>query len=114
MSVTTLPIIENTYQVYKHIVALNTKVPKIHRYTLCAETEKSILALLELPYMAGAAPKAQKSAYLLRAQARLEIIRLHLRLYLEFGLGSETWLFQLQSALEETGRMLGGWLKSSY
>lgn len=64
--------------------------------------------------MAQHAPKAHKSAYLLKAQAYVELIRLKLRLYLELELANETKLFQLQSALDESGRMLGGWLKSSY
>jgi len=37
---------------------------------------------------------------------------LKLRLCLELKLANETKIFQAQSALEEIGRMLGGWLKS--
>jgi len=62
--------------------------------------------------MAKNAPKPMKAAYLLRASAHQEICMLKLRLCLELKLANETKIFQTQSALEETGRMLGGWLKS--
>ncbi|PIZ63186.1 hypothetical protein COY17_01025 [Candidatus Saccharibacteria bacterium CG_4_10_14_0_2_um_filter_52_9] len=58
------------------------------------------------------APKAHKAAYLLKAQAQLDILRLKLRLYMELKLANETKLFQLHAELQEAGRMLGGWLKS--
>lgn len=62
--------------------------------------------------MAKHAPKSMKTAYLLKAIARLEIARLKLRLFLELALANETKIFQIQAMLEETGRMLGGWIKS--
>lgn len=108
----TLPIIEKTYGVYKQLVLCNVKLEKAHRYGLGVSAQKSVLTLLELLFMARAAPKPQKAAYLLKAQAVLEVLRLKLRLYLELKLANETKLFQMQADLQETGRMLGGWLKS--
>ena len=62
--------------------------------------------------MAGYAPKAHKSTYLIKAQALLDSVRLRLRLCLELGIAKGTSVFQLQKDLEEVGRMLGGWAKS--
>ncbi len=109
----TLPIIEKTYQVYKTLSGVNAKLDKAHRYGLGVSTEQSVLSLLEQLFTAQHAPKAHKAAYLLKAQAQLDTTRLKLRLYLELKLANETKLFQLQADLQETGRMLGGWLKST-
>ncbi len=107
-----LPIIEKTYQVYKQLAAVNTKLEKAQRYSLGVSTEQSVLNLLELLLTAQHASKAHKGVYLLKAQAQLDTLRLKLRLYMELKLTNETKLFQMQAELQETGRMLGGWLKS--
>lgn len=91
---------------------MNTKLEKAHRYSLGSETERASLELLELLLTASFAPKTHKAPYLLKAQAKLGVLRLRFRLYLELGLANETKVFQIQSDLQEAGRMLGGWLKS--
>lgn len=108
----TLPIIEKTYGVYKQLVAANAKLEKTHRYGLGASSEQSVLSLLELLFVSQHATKVQKPVYLLKAQSVLDVLRLKIRLYLELKLANETKLFQMQADLEESGRMLGGWLKS--
>lgn len=108
----TLPIIEKTYGAYKQLAVLNSKLEKPHRYGLGVSTEQSVLVLLELLFMAQHAPKTYKGVYLLKAQAQLDTLRLKFRLYLELKLTNETKIFQMQSDLQEIGRMLGGWLKS--
>jgi len=62
--------------------------------------------------MAKNAPKPIKVSYLIKAQSYLEIAVLKLRLFLELEIANETKIFQTQSKLAETGRMLGGWIKS--
>lgn len=64
--------------------------------------------------MAKNAPKHLKGSYLIKATASLEVVKMKLRLYIEFQLVNETRVFQLQSKIEEIGKMLGGWLKSTY
>lgn len=112
-SVISLPIIEKTYGVYKLTIQINAKLPKIHRYSLGGETEKGILSLTELLLMAGYAPKTHKSIYLTKAQAQLDMLHLRFRLYLELGIANETTILQIQPQLDEAGRMLGGWAKST-
>lgn len=107
-----LPILNRVYDVYKTIDSLNEKLPKHKRYGLGSSTEESVLQLLEHLFMAKYAPKSHKAGFLLRAQAQLDTLRLKLRLYLELKLVNATRVMQLQAALEEIGRMLGGWLKS--
>lgn len=110
----TLPIIEKTYQIYKTITDINQKVTKAQRYGLGMSAEQTTLTLLEALVTAQHAPKTHKAVYLLKAQTQLDVLRLKIRLYIELKLANETRLFQVQANLQDTGRMLGGWLKSVY
>lgn len=100
------------YRLYKQVVDLNTKLPKIHRYGLGQSLENSVLELLEELIMAKNAPKALKASYLIKALAQQEVATFKLRLYLELKLANETKIFQSQANLQDIGRMAGGWLKS--
>ncbi|MBI5754577.1 four helix bundle protein [Candidatus Peregrinibacteria bacterium] len=108
-----LPIINKTYEAYKNIIELHSKLEKRWRYSLALGLENSILDFMEILVMAKSAPKTLKAAYLLKGMGKLEISILKLRLLLELKLVNETKLFQLQTQLAEIGRMLGGWLKAT-
>ncbi|MFT7184280.1 MAG: hypothetical protein ACI9QC_000618 [Oceanicoccus sp.] len=112
-SMSSLPIINKSYELYKVIIETNQGLSKRWKYGLGISLENSILDMLEQLLMAKNAPKPMKAGYLLKASSKLESSRLKARLMLELKLANETKLFQAQSQFEEIGRMLGGWLKSS-
>lgn len=91
----TLPIINRTYDLYKHVAGITSHMEKRWRYSIGQSIEQSVLDCLSELIMAKNAPKQLKAGYLIRASAH-----------------GETQIFQAQSALQEIGRMLGGWLKS--
>lgn len=62
--------------------------------------------------MAKYAPKATKGTYMLKAQAKIDILKLRLRLMLDLKIADETQLFKNQETLIDIGRMLGGWYRS--
>jgi hypothetical protein len=101
------------YDVYSRATDVTMNFPKMWRYGLGVSLEQSILDCLSELILAKNAPRSLKAAYLLRANAYLEIIILKLRLALEKKLANETKLFQIQANLSEVGRMLGGWLKAT-
>ncbi|HLC94084.1 MAG TPA: four helix bundle protein [Patescibacteria group bacterium] len=109
-----LSIINSSYALYKSVVDITNHLEKRWRYSLGMSLENSVLSLLQELIMAKNAPKSFKSSYLIKAQSHLEIAILKLRLFLEMRIANETKIFQAQSKLLEIGRMLGGWLKSSY
>lgn len=109
-----VPIINRTYEVYKTVVEINNKLNKRWRFSFGVGTEESIIELIKNLVMAKNAPKHLKGSYLIKASASLEVLKMKLRLYIEFSLVNETVVFQLQSKIDEIGRMLGGWLKSTY
>lgn len=108
----TLPIINRTYDLYKQVMDITHHMEKQQRYSIGQSLEHSVLELLGELIMAKNAPKQLKAAYLIRASSHQETAILKLRLCLELSIANETKIFQAQSALEEIGRMLGGWLKS--
>ncbi len=108
-----LPVINRTYEAYKTLVELNSKLNKRWAYSLGMSTENSVLELMQELIMAKNAPKPLKGAYLIKASSNLEVARMKVRILLELGLVNETQIFQLQAKLMEIGRMLGGWLKSA-
>lgn len=93
---------------------INNKLNKRWRFSFGVGTEESIIELIKNLVMAKNAPKHLKGSYLIKASASLEVLKMKLRLYIEFSLVNETVVFQLQSKIDEIGRMLGGWLKSTY
>ncbi|MBI2453123.1 four helix bundle protein [Candidatus Peregrinibacteria bacterium] len=111
---TSLPVINRTYEAYKILVDINHKLNKRWAFSLGLSIENSILELLDLLVMAKNAPKTMKGSYLIKASASLEVAMIKARLLLEFKLVNETRVFQLQAKLEEIGKMTGGWLKSTY
>jgi len=109
-----LPIINKIYETYKGIVEVNHALTKRWCYSLGLSLENSVLDCMENLVMAKNAPKPLKAGYLIGAGGKLETATLKLRLYLELRLANETKVFQIQAMLAETGRMLGGWLRSAH
>lgn len=109
----TLPIINRSYDLYKQIIDITNHLEKRWRFSLGQSLETSVLDCMAEFIMAKNAPKTLKAAYLIRASSHQETAMLKLRLCLELKLANETKIFQAQSAVEEIGRMLGGWLKSA-
>lgn len=107
-----LPIIDTCYRLYKQQYSINGTLAKVQYYRIGISTEQTILELIELLVMAQNAPKLHKRAYLLRANTKLEIIRIKNRLYIELDLANQTRLFQASAMCNDIGRMLGGWIKS--
>lgn len=112
-SMSSLPIINKSYELYKQFTDVSEHMTKRWRLSLGISIEESILTLLEQLVMTKNAPKPMKAAILLKASGTLEVLTLKMRLLLEKNLVNETRVFQLQAQSQEIGRMLGGWLKSS-
>lgn len=93
---------------------INRQLNKRWRYSLGTGTEESTIELVKDLVMAKNAPKQLKGSYLIKASASLEVLKMKLRLYVEFDITNQTRIFQLQTKIDEIGKMLGGWLKSTY
>ena len=107
-----LPIILRTQELYLSLSPICEKLSGLERQTLGRRIEDMALSLLELFIIAKNAPKAHKAAYLIKANAQVELLQFHLRILLEKKLANETTLHQLQARIGEIARMSGGWQKS--
>ena len=105
-------IILKVYDLFKSIVQITAKLDKNWRYSIGMITDRCVLELMELLTMAKYAPKTTKGPYMLKAQAKIDILRLNLRLMLDLKIADETQLFKNQETLTEIGRELGGWYRS--
>jgi hypothetical protein len=86
------------------------KFPKPERYTLGERLENSILDALTEIYFLNQLPDAFKETHLLAVSAKNETAKILFRLALDTGALELGQYAQAQAVLQETGKMLGGWI----
>ncbi len=107
-----IPIFQKSYELYKELYLALKQFPKPDRYAVGQKCELLLSDLLDLLFQAGSLPKAQKSPYLDRASAKLNLFRIQLRLARDIRALDQKKYLALQAETDEIGRMLGGWKKS--
>lgn len=108
-----IPLVAVLYQTYCTFHELVIKFPKSQRYTLGDTCQRQLLAILEAVISAANATEpATKTQQLRIASAKLDMLRLLIRLAKDCKCLSNPSYLDLESRLHEAGRMLGGWLKS--
>ena len=107
-----IPILKKTYDLYQTLDDYRKVIPKQHRFTVFSRAEESVLDILEKFYEAGYVNGANRSVILDRASAKLNMLRLFVRLLKDTkALDAKKYII-LQTAIDEIGRMLGGWIRS--
>jgi len=107
-----IPIIQKVYDFYRELYLAIEKMPKKDKYTLGEKLGRTTLDLIELLIMASYANKEEKNIFLNKANAKLEILKILVRLAEEVKAISTKKYLLLQEKLQETGKMLGGWMRS--
>ncbi len=106
------PIIQKLYLFYRSAYLVIEKMPKKDKYALGERTQKITLDILELLIAASYFPKEKKLVVLQQATMKLDLLKLLIRLANEVkAMPSKNYL-ELSEALNEVGKMLGGWLRS--
>ncbi len=108
-----IPILRKAYDLYRTFHGLRSVVPKADRYTLWQRSENLILDLLEGILLASQLPRAEKLPYLEKVSVKLNVLRLFLRLTKDAKALELKKVILLQEIVDEIGRMLGGWIKST-
>jgi len=107
------PIFHKTYELYKEIYGLRNTLPKQDRYAIWLKVENTTLEVLEAILVAISLSKNQKSEVLENASKKLNILRVFVRISKDVSaIDNKKYIF-LQEKLDEIGRMLGGWIKST-
>src|SRR3989338_8075441 len=108
-----IPILRKCYELYKSMHGVRNTVPKADRHTLWQRSEDLTLEILEGILSASQTGKSEKLPHLERASAKLNLLRLLLRLAKDTKIIDLKKYALLQQMIDETGRMLGGWIKSA-
>lgn len=105
-----IPIFQKVYDFYKELYQAELKFPKAHKYTLGQRLDSTTIEMFELLVLAGRR-QADRITLLDKANAKLDTLKLLLRLAKDTKSLDNQKYIQLESSLQEIGRMLGGWIK---
>ncbi|MBU1091295.1 diversity-generating retroelement protein Avd [Patescibacteria group bacterium] len=108
-----IPIFKKTYELYKSFYGLRQTVAKQDRYTIWQRCENIILDILENILLASQLSKSDKLPILKKTSLRLNLLRVLIRLCKEIKAIDNKKYLLLQEMIDEIGRMLGGWIKST-
>lgn len=106
-----LPIIQRFVAVYKLWNELRNNIAKQSRFTLGAKLENLFLDTMELLFIASYLGKEQKLPVLQKANSKLDLLKFFLQIAWEVKVLDTKKYIELSGALDEIGRMLGGWRK---
>ncbi|OGE09031.1 hypothetical protein A3A60_04570 [Candidatus Curtissbacteria bacterium RIFCSPLOWO2_01_FULL_42_26] len=106
-----IPIFAKLYDFYKNLSQVIASFPKTKRYTLGQKLDSFTLETFELLF--SISTDTNKSKTLGKISIKLDLLKTLLRLAKDtHSVKSEDYL-ELQMALSEIGRMLGGWIRAT-
>lgn len=106
------PILKKMYALYKELNEFRLIVAKRDRHTIWERCEKNTLDVLELLMLATQRHKRDKYIALEMASAKLNVLRVLVRLAKDVKTIDTKRYIVLESHIDEIGRMLGGWMRS--
>ena len=106
-----IPIFTRLYDFYKNLTPAITVFPKTKRYTLGQKLDNTTLEIFELLFFV---PQAEnKTVTLQKISVKLDLLKMLLRLSKDSQAIANKNYLELQAILQEIGRMLGGWIRST-
>jgi hypothetical protein len=106
-----IPVVKTLYDLYVITHNLVSKFPKNERYSLGEKLENTLLETIEYVVFGNVQQKNFKDAYILKANTKIELLKLFWRLALDIKVIDDKAYLKVQQHLQESGKMLGGWLK---
>lgn len=109
-----IPIFKKTYELYKQFHEIRNKAQKLDRHTIFQKSESTILELIEgILEASQLLKKDEKLIVLNKASVKLNLLRVFFRLMKDIkSIDLKTYAL-FEENIDEIGRMLGGWIKSS-
>lgn len=99
------------YDLYVITHNMISRFPKHERYSLGEKLESTLFETIEYIVFGNVQQKNFKDAYILKANTKVELLKLYYRLAFDIGALDEKSYLKAEQGLQEIGRMLGGWLK---
>ena len=106
-----IPVVIKLFSVYEVAHKLIFKFPKHERYALGEKIENTILGSMELLISANHISKYEKEKMLLRSNSKNELLKILFRVALNCGIIENKPYLEMESRLQEIGRMTQGWIK---
>ncbi len=113
MSDLDIPIFKKTYDLYRVFYSYRLDVAKQDRYTLWQRCEDGLLALIEHILFASQSNAKDKLPVLEKASVQLNVLRVLVRLMKDVKAIDNKKYIAIESGMDEIGRMLGGWIRST-
>lgn len=108
-----IPIFKKAYDLFKLFHEYRRVVPKQDRFSIFERCEQLILDLIENILQASGEQKQEKVPTLQRASLKLNMLRVFIRLMKDVKAIDAKKYVALESIVDEIGRMLGGWIRST-
>jgi NTP pyrophosphatase (non-canonical NTP hydrolase) len=106
-----IPVVIKLFILYEITHKLIFKFPKHERYTLGEKIEKTILDTIELFILANQVSKYEKEKILSEANAKIELLKILFRISLNCKIIDSKVYLEIESKLQEIGKMTQGWIK---
>ena len=106
---TLLPILQRFIAAYKLWYHYRNSIPKQSRFTLGTKVDTLFLDALEILFTAGYLGKHEKLPLLHKANSKLDVLKFFLQIGWELKVLDTKKYAELSHALNEVGKMLGGW-----
>ena len=104
------PIFVRTYDMLRWLIPMTLKFPRQQRFVLAEALQRTAFRFQE--QIIEAAQTSPSQPVLQAADVTLVQLRLYLRLCRDLQLLSMSQYAHIARMVDETGRLLGGWLKS--
>lgn len=104
-----IPIFAKTYNLLLWIIPTTLKYPREHRFALALRTQQALFEFNELIVLARKTP--DKRTLLVQADARLEQVRVYLRLAHDLQLLTLRQYEHVSREVSAVGALLGDWIK---
>ena len=108
-----IPIFKKSYDLYRTFYGYRNLIPKQDRYTIWQRCESLILDILEGILLVSQVQKTEKLSILEKTSTKLNLLRIFIRLMKEIKAIDNKKYTAIETIIDETGRMLGGWIKST-
>lgn len=108
-----IPILKKSYDLYKEFYKLRLTVPKQDRYTLWQKCEATLITVIEGILMASQQSKIEKLPTLEKVSIKLNFLKICVRLMKDVKAMTPKTYIITEANLDEIGKMLGGWIKST-
>jgi four helix bundle protein len=111
-SVLDIPIFHRMYDLYKLIHSYQHQIPKLQRYTLWQKSENTTLALLETLIETSHRKGEDRIQTLYIISNKLDLLKVLIRLAKDTRAIDNSQYLEIQTVIQEIGKMIGGWIKS--